>query len=153
FLNLTLQPEESATLTLRFDPAVPGTSFDTLLLNSDSDPDPVFQISLSGSAYASGPTARITDLQNNLGGAVPGGAPVLRPTALSITNDGAAALVISSIKLTQGAPAFSLVGIPGDLATHPITLQRGESFSFGASLVPDHLGLARGLIDIATNDP
>jgi hypothetical protein len=39
------------------------------------------------------------------------------------------------------------------LATHPIQLAFGQSFTFGAAFRPERVGLQRGLVEIVSNDP
>src|SRR4029077_15253102 len=72
---------------------------------------------------------------------------------VTITNYGVQPLTLSAITLSEGSEHFALTGLPANLATSPISLAFGESFSFGASFKPSKLGLLHGQIKIATNDP
>src|SRR5262249_11493909 len=58
-----------------------------------------------------------------------------------------------AIRVAQGGTSYQLTGIPDDLATNPIVLQTGETFSFGVRFTPDKIGLERAVIEVTTNDP
>ncbi len=148
-----IEPGSKITLQLAFDPSVVGAASDTLTITSNARATPLYKIRLTGSGVNADPTARVTLANNNLGGLTVGASALQRQNVFKITNDGAQPLVISSIGLTEGAGAFALLGVRDDLATTPITLAPGQSFSFGASFSPQKLGLQRGLINVATNDP
>ena len=71
----------------------------------------------------------------------------------TVTNYGAKPLIISAIQIAEGSTDFSLLGLPSDLATNPITLATGQSFTFGVAFSPAALGLHRALINVTSNDP
>src|SRR5262249_59267381 len=72
---------------------------------------------------------------------------------VTITNDGLEPLSLSAIVIEEGSEEFTLSGVPADLATTPIEIPFGTSFSFGVTFSPSRLGLDRGKIRITTNDP
>ena len=77
--------------------------------------------------------------QNNLGGVQLGGSAQNAQLA-TVTNYCAKPLIISAIQIAEGSTDFSLLGLPSDLATNPITLATGQSFTFGVAFAA--LGLA-----------
>src|SRR5205085_2759940 len=105
-----------------------------------------------GTGQTIAPHLGFSALANNLGGARLG-QTATTDSALTITNQGAAPLIVSSIRLADSGGPFTLSGVPADLATNPLTLQYGQTFTFGASFAPDKLGLTRAMVRIATNDP
>ncbi|MEO8428335.1 MAG: choice-of-anchor D domain-containing protein, partial [Verrucomicrobiota bacterium] len=144
----------SVTLTVRFDPLAGGAASDTLQLTSDAASMPLLSIPITATAYASAPTAQVELVgNNNLGGAVPGTAAIALPEIFRVTNAGQTALRITAISFVQGAGAFTLRGVPANLASQPIQLAHGQSFTFGGSFQADQPGLRRALIEITTNDP
>jgi hypothetical protein len=153
-LGTPLAPGESRTLTVHFDPTVASAAHDTLILTSDADMMPMLLVSLTGDAFTQAPFAQVDVVgNNNLGGVTVGGDTASTPEIFQITNAGLDPLQITGVVLPEGNGAFRLLGVPANLATQPIVLARGESFTFGARFDPDHVGLARAKIDVQTNDP
>ena len=74
-------------------------------------------------------------------------------TLAAIANEGAAPLRISDLRLIEGTAAFTLLGVPANLASQAIELAQGESFDFGIRFDPDSVGLQRAIIEATTNDP
>ncbi|MCG2592459.1 Ig-like domain-containing protein, partial [Ramlibacter sp. XY19] len=149
----TLAQDQSTSLVLAFDPAVRGQAEDGLTIATNGASVPSFHIALAGTAISATPLARVAVGGNNFGGMTLGATAHQRANVFSISNDGSMPLVISGITMTEGSGAFGLLGVPADLATTPITLARGESFSFGGTFAADQLGLLRGLVNVVTNDP
>lgn len=149
--GVTLAPNESRTLSVRFDPTVVGNSEDILRINSNADMVPAFQIALSGQGIAATPTANLTLVKNNnLGGVNVANGTAQVTDIAKITNDGTQPLVISNIRLVEGSDTFTLL----DATTTPISLNFGESFSFGdLRFNPNQVGLDRAVIEVVTNDP
>ena len=155
-IGTPVAPGETATLRVVFDPAVDaeGKLTDTLVIESDAESTPVFRLPLTGDGLPPHPVAlvEIGDT-NNLGGVpVSGGTAQIAELAF-ITNDGTGILMVTDISLVEGLGPFSLLGVPGDLATNPIELARGDSASFGIQFDPNKVGLERALGDVTSNDP
>src|SRR5262249_49853492 len=125
-----IQPGDSVNVTVQFNPTTVGSHQDQLIITSDAQASPTFSLTLGGNAFAFAPTARLTLANNNFGG-VPIGAAGTLSNVATISNEGSQPLNISSISIQTNGASFSLIGVPADLATNPITLARGESFSFG----------------------
>jgi hypothetical protein len=149
-----LAPGEARTLTVHFDPSVAGVAHDTLIVQSDAEAMPTLTVPLTGDAFTKAPFARLDVVgNNNLGGVALDGDIGSTPEIFQITNAGQDPLQITSVVLPEGDGAFRLIGVPAELATHPLALAHGGSFTFGARFEPDHVGLARALIQVQTNDP
>ncbi|MCE9591901.1 MAG: Ig-like domain-containing protein [Planctomycetes bacterium] len=148
-----LTPGQSATVTVRFDPTAIGAFGDTLRITSDSDGATTFDVPLHASSYAQAATAvaKIA-ANNNLGGARAGQGTNQQTQVFTISNSGAQPLTLSAFTFAQGGEQFAFLGLPSDLSTNPITLARGQSFTFGLSFSPDATGLQRAAINVATND-
>ncbi|MBX3670121.1 MAG: choice-of-anchor D domain-containing protein [Rhodocyclaceae bacterium] len=140
------------TLSLTFDPTTVGLAEADLSVASDAAQVPQFHLALAGTAISAGPVLNARADQNNLGGMTIGGTPLAAADIATLTNTGAAPLLITGITLAEGGANFTLTGLPADLALSPIVLATGESFSFGATFQAGQLGLARAQIDVASND-
>ncbi|WP_457334994.1 hypothetical protein [Rhizobacter sp. P5_C2] len=149
----SIAPKDQISVNLRFDPTKEGDAQDSLTIDSNAGTVPHFVLKLQGTGLRVAPTASVALGNNNLGGLRPGAPAVQRDEIFTLTNTGLQPLVISGAVLTEGAESFSLLGLPADLAIHPISLATGEHLSFGARFAPDHLGLQRGLIELSANDP
>ena len=152
-VGVTLAVGETRRLTVQFDPARVGSESDVLVIHSDAGYAPTFRQALQADAISATPLVHATAGQNDLGGVFISGGTSQRSNVATIRNDGAQPLIVSGFSLADGRGRFTFLGIPGDLATSPISLDYGRSFSFGVSFDPDHMGLDRALIDILTNDP
>ncbi|MDJ0660865.1 MAG: Ig-like domain-containing protein [Crocosphaera sp.] len=154
-LDTSLAIGESTTLTVQFDPLMVGSLADVLTISSNANSTPIFEIDLSGQGISATPLAQLSlGNNNNLGGVnVASGSSEANEIG-EITNNGAEPLIISDIRLVEGNDTFTLTNIPTDLDTNPITLEFGESFTFGdLSFNPNTLGLDRAVIEVTTNDP
>ncbi len=148
----TLAVDQTATLTLAFDPAVAGAATDTLTIATNSDTGPL-TFTLAGAAISAGPVVQASAENNNFGGQLLGTPAAERAGLFTLSNAGAGALQVTGITLVEGAAEFTLLGVPANLGTTPASLGLGESLSFGISFSPSRLGLQRAVIEVATNDP
>ncbi len=148
----TLAPDQSAVLTLAFDPAVVGNATDTLTIGSNAEFGPV-AIPLSGTGIAATARAVASSGVNNFGGMVVGAPAATLNGLFSIANTGATPLSISEIRLVEGGAEFALLGVPADLKSSPASIGLGGSFSFGLSYTASALGLQRAVVEVVTNDP
>ena len=147
--------------TVTFDPSKVGSTEADLVIRSDAR-NPVFKTSLAGFGRSSRAYLTLNKMtgnyghgpgNNNLGDAEVGSSAVENEEILVVTNNGLEPLVIDNISLLEGSDQFDLLGLPEDLSANPISLEFGESFTFGASFDPDYVGLDRALIEIESNDP
>jgi hypothetical protein len=147
-----IAPGASIPVPVTFDPLVVGSIAGQLVINSN-DPNGPTTIALNGFGQSPTPYASVVRIDNNnLGDVSTSGGSARRDNIFTITNDGAAPLVVSAIQLTSGTGDFSLTGLPSNLSTTPITLAFDQSFSFGAAFTPKDAGLDQGVITIVTND-
>jgi hypothetical protein len=147
-------PGSRVPFTLQFDPVTAGLANDAIIIESNAVTNDPFVLPVVARALSTAPVAQVQRVgSNNFGGLLVAGESREIAQMFEITNDGATPLEISSLILAEGGDAFSLIGVPADLANNPILLNFGESFSFGAAFDPNQLGLLRASIDIGSNDP
>ncbi len=147
-------PGESTILIIQFDPALIGNSNDTITISTNAEINSSFQLELTGEGITKSPTANLKFIKhNNLSGVKVDGNFAQTGQVAQITNNGSETLTISSIHVIDGSESFSLLDVPTDLVVNPIKLNFGESFSFGSvRFDPSKVGLARGIIEVTTND-
>jgi methionine-rich copper-binding protein CopC len=145
----------SEILTVQFDPTTIGIKDDTLTVNTNAGATSVFKINLKGQGISPLPVTSLKLLKsNNFGGVKVDDGLAIATQLVQVTNDGKELLNISNIQIVEGSEAFTFLDLPTDLATNPIKLNFGESFSFGnIQFDPNKVGSARGIIEITTNDP
>ncbi len=148
-----IAPYSSAILELVFDPDIAGAFEDELRINSNADATPSFTLGFKGIGLSPDSVIDVTVDNSNLAGAFVDTGLTQTDQLATIANAGASPLLISDIRLAEGADQFVLTGIPDDLLASPISLAHAEDFSFGASFSPSRLGLQRATVEIVTNDP
>ncbi|MEO1041422.1 MAG: Ig-like domain-containing protein [Pseudomonadota bacterium] len=141
---------ESVDAVITFNPSSVG-SVEGILNIEANDGEGLITFDLEGFGQSDGPHATLLSIDNNLGGADID-ETVSSDEVFTIRNDGDEDLIISAITLGTDAIGFALSGIPDDLDTNPITLGIGETFSFGATFTGTDVGLARGSVQVVTND-
>jgi hypothetical protein len=140
-LPLTISPEHSVDLTVKFAP-LGVTSFASSFSVSSSDPEhPSLSVSLAG-AGAGTPIPDLIITPEFID--FPGGSSV---QLVEIRNAGAADLVIGNIQPPK-AP-FSLSGLP----PLPATVKPGEILVFSVNFSAPAPGFYQGLMNIINNDP
>ncbi len=149
--NQILTPGETVVLQIAFDPTTAGATSTDLDIVSN-DPASPFTIPVTGFGQSASPSAQLTLANNDLGGISVGKSTTTAKLA-TISNDGSQPLVISSILVEAGGSSFTLTGVPSNLATNPITLTAGQSFTFGVTYTASIVGLERAKIDVGSNDP
>jgi hypothetical protein len=139
-------------LMLQFNPTVPGQAEDTLEIDSDTIGGAPVQIPLQGQGIV--PTAAVSVTLNgadNLGGARLN-APATVGQFATVSDSGSQPLTITGI--SSDSPEFVVTGLPAGFGVSaPMTLAPGQAITFGVTFQPNVTGLARGNIDIITNDP
>jgi hypothetical protein len=153
-LNRSLSVGESTTLSIQFDPTTSGVLEDAITILTNSVIDSSFHLKLRGQGIITTPLANLTLLKNNdLGGIKVGSESAQLAQIAQIKNNGADVLTISNVIMVEGSDSFTLLNLPSDLATNPVKLNFGEIFDFGnVKFVPSKVGLARGVIEVTTND-
>ena len=143
-----LAPGASVSFSVQYTAEL-GPSDGTLTINSDAGP---ITISLTGSGTESGPAAQVDSSNNNLGGDIIGNS-VTNANAIVVNNDGSQPLTISGLTFVYGGNAFSVNGVPANLAAHPITIAPGGSYDLSVTYSPSTANLERARIALTTNDP
>jgi hypothetical protein len=139
---VTLNPGQSMTLQVSFDPTVAGVAGATITISSDSSSGAISTVTLSGTGKAA-PTPQLTLSANTLAfGNVT--VKTASTKTLTLTSSGTAALKVHSV--TLAGAGFALSG-----ATFPVTLNPGQSVTLQVSFDPTVAGAAGGTITISTD--
>jgi hypothetical protein len=139
---VTLNPNQSVTLNMLFDPAAAGQTTGQLTITSNSSTGATTVVQLSG-------TGTVTKTPQLLVGATVlsfGNVPVASTGTLSLTltSSGTAPVTVSSVAL-QGT-GFSDSG-----ATFPVTLNPNQSVTLSVQFDPTVAGAASGKLTITSN--
>ena len=145
-----IAPGESLPVEVTFEPHQSGEFSGTLEMASNDAQSP-YILKLGGFGQSSGPNLRVLAEMNNAGGSNLGDPAKPRSGFATITNAGAQALTITSIRISgNGESQFSIAGLPGSV---PITLPAGGAFALDLLFKPAATGLQRGIIEILSDDP
>ena len=138
----TLNPGQSATLNVRFDPVAAGAVSGQMTLQSDSLPNGTAVVSLSGTGTSvASPQLTISTASLTFGN-VTVNTGSTQPVTL--TSTGAAPVTINSAALTGAG--FTMSG-----ATFPVTLNPSQSVTLNVRFDPGTTGLASGQLTIQSN--
>ena len=139
---ITLQPGQSAPLSVVFSPTATGNAAATLTLASNAA-NPAVTISLAGAATAPpNPGAvKASSASLSFGSVQAGGS---KSQSETLTNPGTTSVTVSQANLAGSA--FSLSGL--DL---PLVLDAGKSLTFSVLFAPSAAGAASGSIALVSN--
>jgi len=139
---LRLSPNQSATLTVQFDPATAGAVSGTLVLTSDSSTGASTIVNLSGTGVA----AAVSTLSVNASTIAFGDVTLNSPStqSLILTATGTAAVTVSSA--TVSGAGFSVSG-----ATLPLTLAPSQTATLSVQFDPTAAGAASGMLTLTSN--
>ncbi len=142
-LPLTLNPGQTATLTVNFAPLSSGSLNGNLRLVSDAN-NPTLDVALAGTGVS--PAGSPAVLTANPTGLSFGNVASASSKTLSQTliNSGGSALTISQI--TPSGTGFSFTGI-----NPPVTLSAGQSFTFNVTFTPAAAGSISGSLSITSD--
>jgi hypothetical protein len=141
-LPVTLNPGQSVTLNVRFEPTAPGAAADQLTIQSDSSTNSTAVVSLSGTGTAAtSPQLTLSAVSLAFGG-VTLNTPTTLPLTLSST--GTAPVTINSE--TLAGTGFTASG-----ATFPVTLNPGQSATLNVQFDPTTTGAASGQLTIQSD--
>ena len=142
-LPATLNPGQTATLTVNFVPLSSGILSGGLSLVSDAD-NPTLYIALSGIGVTPAGTPAV--LAANPTGLSFGNVAAASSKTLSqtLTNSGGSAVTISQI--AASGTGFSFTGI-----NPPVTLSAGQSFTFNVTFTPAAAGSVSGSLSVASD--
>ena len=134
---VTLNPGESVTLQLNFNPTVKGSASGTLTIHNNSSADRAATVSLSGMGTTStNPVLALSATTLNFG-ADPVGMPVTLPVLL--TSTGTSPVTVSAANLTGAGFTFSG-------ATFPVTLDPAIAISIQVQFDPGDVGATSGTL-------
>ena len=136
----TLNPLETATLTVAFAPSAAGSAPGSVTVTSNATNSPL-TIALSGTAAQAG--LSVSPTSYNFGSIVDG---ETKSESFTITNTGTAPLTISQLSVTGSA--FSASGL-----TLPTTIAAGGTATFSALFAPTTAGSLTGSVSITSNAP
>ena len=136
---VTLNPGQSISLQVSFDPTAPGPAAGSITISSNSSSGSVATVTLSGAGTAPQLTLSASTLA--FGGV---NLNATSTQALTLTSSGTAPVTINSATLTGSE--FTMTG-----GTFPTTLNTGQTMSLQVSFDPTVTGAATGTITISTN--
>jgi hypothetical protein len=138
----TLNPGQSATLNVRFDPTAAGAVSGQMTLHSDSALNGTAVVSLSGTGTAAASPQLTISAASLTFGSVTVNTGSTQPVTL--TSTGTAPVTINSAALT--GTGFTMSG-----ATFPVTLNPSQSVTLNVRFDPATTGLASGQLTIQSN--
>jgi hypothetical protein len=140
---VTLNPNQSVTLQVKFNPTTAGAATGQLTINSNSSAGSTVVVQLSGTGTAAATTPQLLFSSSTLSfGNVPVGSTAT--LSLTLTSSGTAPVTVSSAAL-QGT-GFSDSG-----ATFPVTLNPNQSVTLSLQFDPTATGAATGKLTVTSN--
>jgi len=136
----TLNPSQTATLTVSFAPAAVGSVTGSVVVTSNANGSPL-TIALSGTGAQAG--LSVTPASFNFGSVVEG---QTKSQSFAVANTGTATLTISQI--AANGSGFSISGLNA-----PATIAAGQSTTFNALFAPTAAGSLSGSVVISSNAP
>lgn len=139
---LTLAPQQTATLQVKFAPATTGTVSGSLAIASNSATASAASVSLSGTGEEA-TTPQLTTSAASLNfGNVTVGSSSTQP--LTLTSTGTAAVTVNSASVS--GTGFTVSG-----ATFPLNLNPGQTVTLQVKFDPTNTGAVTGKLAIASN--
>ena len=139
---VTLNPNQTLTLQVQFDPTTAGAATGQLTVTSDSTTGGTANVTLTGNGtVTTTPQLTVNPTAVNFGN-TPVNVPVTQPVTL--TSTGTAAVTISAA--TVSGAGFSVSG-----ATFPVTLNPNQSVTLQVQFNPTSAGAATGQLTITSN--
>jgi hypothetical protein len=136
---VTLNPGQTATLQVSFDPTVAGAASGTITISSTASGGSTSTVALSGTGTAPQLTLSASSVSF---GNDPVGTTVSQ--SVTLTSSGTAAVKVNSATLS--GTGFSMTG-----TTFPVTLNPGQTATLQVSFDPTAAGAANGTITISSN--
>ncbi len=139
---VTLNPSQSVTLNVQFDPTTTGAASGQLTIQSNSSTNSTAVVNLSGTGTA----VESPQLTLSAASLTFGNVTVNTPTRLplTLTSTGTAPVTINSA--TPSGNGFTVSG-----ATFPVTLNPGQSATLNVQFEPTATGAASGQLTIQSN--
>src|SRR3984893_12296143 len=145
-LTVTLNPTESTTLQVQFDPTSPGAASGQLAISSNSTSGSAAVVNLSGTGTTAtspqaSPLLTISSASLSFGSVTVNTATT---QSLTLTSTGTSPVTVNSAAITGAG--FAIVG--GGL---PVTLNPTQSMTLQVQFLPTTAGSASGQITISSN--
>ena len=141
-LPITLNPNQSVTLQVQFDPAAAGGAIGQLTITSDSTTNATVQVPLTGAgAVAVAPQLSVSPGALTFGNVTVNSAATL---PLTLTSTGTAPVTVSAATLSGAG--FAVSG-----STFPLTLNPNQSLTLHVQFDPTTAGPATGQLTIASD--
>ena len=139
---VTLNPNQSVTLNVQFDPAATGAATGQLTIQSNSSTNSTAAVNLSGTGTAvSNPQLTVSAASLTFGNVT---VDTASTQPVTLTSTGSAPVTISSAALTGSG--FTMSG-----ATFPVTLNPNQSVTLNVQFDPTATGAAAGQLSIQSN--
>ena len=140
---VTLNPNQSVTLQVRFDPSTAGAATGQLAITSNSTSGSTTNVQLSGTGTAIATTAQLQVSATSLSfGSVAVGATGKQ--SLTLTSTGTAPVTVSAAAVTGSS--FSVSG-----SNFPVTLNPNQSVTLQVQFDPSAAGAVTGKLTITSN--
>ena len=140
---MTLNPGQSAMLTVQFLPTTAGTINGQLAISSNSSSNPTAVVKLSGTATGATTTAALSVNPASLSwNSVNVGSPAWQ--GVNLTSTGTTPVTVNSAAIS--GEAFSVSG-----ANFPLTLNPGQSVTLTVQFLPTAAGTVSGQLAISSN--
>lgn len=136
----TLNPSQTATLSVKFAPTTTGSATGTVTVTSDAQSSPL-TINLSGTGAAAG--LSVSPASFNYGSVVDG---QTKSQIFTLTNTGTGSLTISQLAVTGAG--YSASGL-----NTPATIAAGKTATFSVLFAPTTAGSLTGSVSITSNAP
>jgi Abnormal spindle-like microcephaly-assoc'd, ASPM-SPD-2-Hydin len=145
-LPVTLNPQQSMTLQVQFDPASPGTDSGQITISSNSSGGSTAAVALTGTGTTGSGTQTSPQLVVSAASLSFGSVAVNTTTmqALTLTSTGTAPVTVSSAAIAGAG--FTIVA-----QSFPVTLNPTQSLTLQIQFDPAAAGAASGQISISSN--
>ncbi len=138
---VTLNPTQSLTLLVQFDPTMAGNASGQLTINSNSSTGSTTVVSLQGSSAAANPVLTISATSLSFGSVTENTAST-KP--LTLTSSGTSPVTVNSASISGAG--FSIVG-----GSFPVTLTPTQTLTLQVQFDPTSIGNASGQLTINSN--
>jgi hypothetical protein len=137
----TLNPNQSVTLQVQFEPTTTGAATGSLTISSNSTTGGTATVTLSGTGTAASPQLTISASSLSFGSDTLNTANTL---SLTLTSTGTSAVTVNSAAIT--GTGFTIVG-----GSFPVTLNPTQTLTLQVQFEPTTAGAATGQLTISSN--
>ena len=138
---MTLDPSQSVTLRIQFDPTATGSVNGQVTISSNSITGGIASVALSGIGATASPQLTISSGSLSFGNVTVSSAT---RQSLTLTSTGASPVTVNSVAIT--GDGFSVIG-----GSFPITLNPSQSMSLQVQFSPAATGTVGGQMTISSN--